>query len=77
MGLTKETCVCIGEQKEFVPVNTLMNTDYSAISINTGVANKSPTVFSLDDTQVSIYIDNKRCFTSLSSDSNNGMTNSF
>ncbi len=32
LGLTKESCICIGEQKQFVPVSSLLNTK-SSISV--------------------------------------------
>ena len=34
MGMTKESCICIGEQKQFVPVSALTNTESSDMLLN-------------------------------------------
>ena len=34
MGLTKESCICIGEQKQFVPVRTMAMTEFSSIALS-------------------------------------------
>ena len=59
MGLTKETCICIGEEKQFVPLSTLTNTGSSNIVLNTGIISQlNPKLMIADGSEcVDLYTD--------------------
>ncbi len=59
MGMTKESCICIGEQKQFVPVSTLSNTASTSIALNPDMMNPmNPTIVLADGSDcVDLYTD--------------------
>jgi PiT family inorganic phosphate transporter len=42
LGLTKESCICVGEQREYVPLTTLAQGDTAATAMNIGLENIAP-----------------------------------
>lgn len=60
MGLTKETCICIGEEKQFVPLSTLTNTGSSDIVLNTSIISQlNPKLMIADGSEcVDLYTNN-------------------
>ena len=39
LGLTKESCICLGEQREYVPLTTMAQGDTAATAMNIGIEN--------------------------------------
>ena len=59
MGLTKETCICMGEQKEFIPLRMLTNTEPGVSTLNPDEINQvNPTLVLADNsTCADLYTD--------------------
>jgi len=59
VGMTKESCICIGEQKQFVPVSTLASTGTNSIALNPDMMNPmNPTVVFADGSDcIDLYTD--------------------
>ena len=60
MGLTKESCICIGEEKQFVPLSTLTNTGSDGIVLNTSIISQlNPKLMIAGDSEcVDLYTNN-------------------
>ncbi len=56
IGLTKEACFCVGEEKKFVPLSTLTNTEAGAVVLNTSQINPK-LVIANDSDCVNLYTD--------------------
>lgn len=59
LGLTKESCICIGEQKNFVPVRTLAYTRPNNIGLNPDMINSGNLKVTVADTRdcIDLYTD--------------------
>jgi len=59
LGLTKESCICIGEQKNFVPVRTLAYTGPNNIGLNPDMINSGNSTIAIADTRdcIDLYTD--------------------
>ena len=60
MGLTKEICICIGEEKQFIPLSKLTNTESIDIDLNTStISQLNPKLMIADDSEcVDLYTNN-------------------
>ncbi len=59
IGMTKESCICIGKQKQFVPLSSISNTESSDIMLNTRLFDQTnPKLLIADDSEcVDLYTD--------------------
>lgn len=52
IGLTKESCICIGEQNQFVPLKSIENTEYGKEKLDVNLCNQiGPTLLIADDSE--------------------------
>jgi len=59
LGINKESCICIGEQKQFVPISVLNQTQLSAVASSTAITSQiSPKIVIAENAEcVELYTD--------------------